>query len=82
MASITIRNLDDETKDRLRIRAAYRRRSMEDEARNILREALARESKTPHDLAAAIGKRFESFGGVELELPARGAMREPSQLGK
>ena len=82
MASITIRNLDDETKDRLRIRAAYRRRSMEDEARNILREALARESNTPSDLAAAIGKRFKTFGGVELELPVREAMREPPQLGE
>lgn len=80
MASITIRNLDDETKDRLRIRAAYRRRSMEDEARNILREALARENRTPRDLAGAIGKRFKSFGGVELELPVRDAMREPPQL--
>lgn len=80
MASLTIRNLDDETKDRLRVRAAYRRRSMEDEARNILREALAMEGKTPRDLAAAIGERFKSFGGVELELPGRDAMREPPQL--
>lgn len=73
MASIMIRDLDDETKDRLRIRAAYRRRSMEDEAGNILREALARENKTPHDLAVSIATRFKLLGGVELELPVRDA---------
>jgi len=40
MASITIRNLDDEVKDRLRMRAAENGRSMEEEARLILREAV------------------------------------------
>lgn len=77
MASIVIRNLDDQTKDRLRIRAAHRRRSMEDEARNILREALAQESVSSGDLAESIASRFEPFGGVELDIPARETMREP-----
>ena len=40
MASITIRNLDDEVKHRLRVRAAWNGRSMEEEARLILREAV------------------------------------------
>ena len=40
MASITIRNLDDPIKKRLRIRAAHHGRSMEEEARSILRAAL------------------------------------------
>jgi phosphopantothenoylcysteine decarboxylase/phosphopantothenate--cysteine ligase len=39
MASITIRQLDDDLKQRLRLRAARNNRSMEDEARNILRAA-------------------------------------------
>jgi phosphopantothenoylcysteine decarboxylase / phosphopantothenate---cysteine ligase len=43
MASITIRQLDDDLKQRLRLRAARRGRSMEDEARTILREAAALE---------------------------------------
>ncbi len=77
MASIVIRNLDDQTKDRLRIRAAHRRRSMEDEARNILREALAQEFVSSGDLAKAITSRFAKFGGVDLEIPPREAMREP-----
>jgi plasmid stability protein len=80
VASITIRNLDDQTKDRLRVRAAHRRRSMEDEARSILREALARNIAAPANLAKAIASRFQPFGGVELELPTRESMREPPQL--
>ena len=77
MASITIRNLDDETKDRLRVRAAQRRRSMEEEARHILREALARTSTTSSNLAARIAGRFEAVGGVDLDIPPREPMREP-----
>src|SRR5262245_10666493 len=41
MASLTIRQLDDDTKKRLRLRAAANNRSMEDEARVILRGAAA-----------------------------------------
>src|SRR6266851_7410519 len=41
MASITIRQLDDDLKRRLRLRAARNGRSMEDEARTILRGAAA-----------------------------------------
>jgi plasmid stability protein len=77
VASITIRNLDDRTKDRLRIRAAHHKRSMEDEARNILRSALAEEAPAQRNLADAIGARFRPLGGVELQLPAREPIREP-----
>jgi plasmid stability protein len=80
MGSITIRNLDDETKQRLRVRAAHRRRSMEDEARNILRETLARDSTTPDNLAEAILERFKPMGGVDLDLPVREAMRDAPAL--
>lgn len=76
MASITIRNLDDDLKLRLRIRAAEHGRSMEEEARDILRRAMA-EPPPPRNLAAAIRGRFASLGGVELELPPREACREP-----
>lgn len=79
MASITIRNLDDETKERLRVRAAQRRRSMEEEARNILREALETEATVPRNLAAEIHERFSALGGVDLEIPPREPMRDPPQ---
>jgi plasmid stability protein len=77
MASITIRNLDEMVKRKLRLRAAQRNRSMEDEARDILRTALAQEPAQAGNLADAIRKRIEPSGGCELSLPARGAMREP-----
>jgi plasmid stability protein len=79
MASITIRNLDNETKERLRVRATHRRRSMEEEARNILREALAEETTSPHNLATAIHNRFAALGGVDLDIPVRELMSEPPQ---
>jgi len=63
MASITIRNLDEKTKVRLRARAANHKRSMEEEARNILRTALAEDRTTSGNLAEAIRRRFEPLGG-------------------
>ena len=81
MPSITIRKLDEQTKARLRVRAAHHQRSMEDEARNILRAALAREAATPRNLAEAIRRRCEPLGGVELPLPAREPMRAPPKPG-
>ena len=76
MASITIRNLDDDVKTRLRVRAADNGRSMEEEARLILRDAVGR-SKLPRNLASAIRARISPLGGVDLELPPRGPGREP-----
>lgn len=75
MASMTIRNLDDGLKKRLRIRAAAHGRSMEDEARDIFRAALSTGENRPANLAAAIRSRIVPFGGVELELPPRGHPR-------
>ena len=82
MASITIRNLDEQTKSKLRIRAAHNNRSMEEEARNILRATLAEKEATPLNLAEAIRKRFEPLGGGELQLAPREPMREPPRPGK
>jgi plasmid stability protein len=82
MASITIRNLDETVKAKLRRRAAKHQRSMEDEARNILRAALAESGNSPGNIAAAIRRRFQPLGGVELRLPAREPMREPPKPGK
>lgn len=75
MASITIRNLDDSLKRRLRIRAAEHGRSMEEEAREILRQTVGGAPAT-EDLGTAIHRRFAALGGVDLELPPREPMPE------
>lgn len=77
MASITIRNLDDALKRKLRLRAAHRNTSMEDEARDILRTVLAEEPSQSGSLADAIRRRIAPLGGVELSQPRRGPMRNP-----
>lgn len=65
MASITIRNLDDDLKRRLRVRAADNGRSMEEEAREILRAALGAPWAT-RNLGQSIHDRFAELGGVDL----------------
>ena len=82
MASITVRNLEDGLKRRLRIRAAENGRSMEQEARDILREALQRETAPTKGLGTAINERFKRLGGVDLEIPPREPMRAPPQFGR
>lgn len=75
MAAITIRKLDEKTKARLRVRAAHHGRSMEEEAREILRAALTGSSPRPGNLAESIRRLFAPMGGVELELPRRDPVR-------
>lgn len=82
MATMTIRNLDDQLKGRLRLQAAKHNRSMEEEARDILRTALALQPARPASLAASIRARMVPLGGVELELPPREAIRESEELGR
>ena len=79
MANITIRNLDDAVKTRLRVRAAGNGRSMEEEVRLILRKAVQRQPSS-NNLATAIRARFAPMGGVELELPPREPEREPPRF--
>ena len=77
MASITIRQLEENTKRKLRIRAARHGRSMEQEAREILKSALSQPEEQPKDLVETIRRRFAKYGGVELNIPPRGPIRDP-----
>ncbi|WP_149196661.1 FitA-like ribbon-helix-helix domain-containing protein [Luteimonas suaedae] len=81
MATMTIRNIDDQLKMRLRVQAARHGRSMEDEARDILRTALSAEPVRGESLVEAIRARVAPLGGVELDLPAREPIRTPPELG-
>jgi plasmid stability protein len=77
LASITIRNLDEPLKARLRLRAARQGHSMEEEVRRILRAALIEGEQPQADLGAAIARRFAPWGGVDLADPGREPLREP-----
>jgi antitoxin FitA len=69
MASITIRNVDESVKKRLKRCAVRHGRSMEEEAREILKQGVAQAEHQPN-LAVAIRELFEPLGGVELpEIP-------------
>lgn len=81
MATMTIRNIDDQLKTRLRVQAAMHGRSMEEEARDILRAALSVEPVRSASLVSAIRARVEPFGGIDLDLPEREAIRDPQALG-
>ncbi|HEY1618302.1 MAG TPA: Arc family DNA-binding protein [Streptosporangiaceae bacterium] len=71
VSAVSIRNLDDRVKERLRVRAARHGRSMEAEIREILTDAVS-EPET-QGLLGAILQRFSADGGVDLELPSRSA---------
>lgn len=76
MATLTIRKLDRAVKERLRVRAAQRGHSMEEEARRILSESCRPDSR-PDNLADIALRLFGDESGIELELPKRQMGREP-----
>ncbi len=75
MAALTIRNLDDITKERLRVQAARHGHSMEEEARVILRRGVG--VVTGAQFARLSQDLFGPDHGIELELPPRGGDRPP-----
>ena len=77
MGSLSVRRLDKETLERLRVRAAEHGVSMEEEARRILAEAVA----APRHLGDMAVSLFGAACGVELESSAR-APHEPMAFGQ
>ena len=76
LVSITVRNLDDELEKRLRTRARENGRSIEQEAREILSDALCYREAPPEKLGTALVELFSPLGGVDLEIPPREEDRE------
>jgi plasmid stability protein len=66
MPSLSIRKLEDETLQRLRVRAAHHQVSMEEEARRILRQAVM-----PPVQLGSLAQSYFGQDGVELDLPKR-----------
>ena len=70
MAAVSIRGLDDQVRERLRVRAALHGRSMEAEIRAILLDTVGAPS-TSEGIFPTLLQRFGDLGGVELDLPPR-----------
>jgi len=83
MATLTIRNLDECTKAQLRIQAARHGRSMEEEVRTILRDAIEanQHALAGQGLGSRIHAHFARVGGVELDLPVRTSQPTPADFG-
>lgn len=75
MATLSVRKIDEEILTRLRIRAAQKGRSMEEEARQILRQAVA----APERLGDLAVQFFGAEYGINLDLPAH-PPHEPPEL--
>jgi plasmid stability protein len=81
MASMLIRDLDPALKQRLRMRAAERGRSMEEEVRLILKRELG-EAERPVHLVDLFAELFGHEGGVDLEPHPPITIREPPDFGE
>jgi plasmid stability protein len=79
MASLTIRKLDPSVKKNLRQRAARHGRSMEEEARRILRET-CEPGREPTNAFDRLRRHFREAGGADLELPTRSRGRLPPEF--
>ena len=74
MAQFIVRDLEDDVKARLKRRAAQHRRSMEEEVRHILRDAVKEQNRHIAKLGSRIAARFTKAGLSAEELPElRGA---------
>lgn len=70
MATLTIRNIETEIKDKLRLAAAANGRSMEEEVRTILRSVLSQPAEVK-GLGSRLHARFAAIGGADLPPPER-----------
>ena len=82
MAQCIVRNLEEDVKARLKRRAARNGRSMEEEARHILRNAVRSENQPAPRLGSRMAARFGKVG-LPGELPElRGQLARTLDLGK
>jgi plasmid stability protein len=80
MAQLVVRNIEDSVKSRLKRRAARRGRSMEEEVRDILRDAVKEEETSSGGLGTAISSRFRKLG-LKFEIPElRGHKIKPASF--
>jgi len=79
MASLTIRNIDESLKAKLRLQSAQHGRSMEAEIREILHKVLSPPTST-ENFADRVHKHFANLHLNSLTIPARQSVRNPPNL--
>lgn len=82
MAQVIVRNLDDTTKRKLQRRAARHGRSMEEEIRDILRNAVKDEGRARKGLGTEIAELFKGIGLEEPIKELRGYTIKPPKFDK
>ena len=80
MAQLVVRKIEEDVKARLRRRAAAHARSMEEEVRDILRNAVKDEGKPPVKLGSRLRKRFAAVGLDEDIRELRGTAATPASF--
>jgi plasmid stability protein len=80
MASLLIRNVDEALRDQLKARARRHRRSLEEEARELLRAAMARDAGGGENLTAIAERLFGAERGIDLLLASRGTEQDRPPL--
>jgi len=68
MAQFIVRNREEDVKARLKRRAAHHRRSMEEEVRHILRDAVKEQNQRVAKLGSRIAAHFAKVG-LTTDLP-------------
>jgi antitoxin FitA len=80
VAQLVVRNLEESIKARLRRRAARHGHSMEEEVRDVLRDALRKEDEPPTGLGTRMARRFAGKG-LDFDIPElRGEFVKPAAL--
>jgi len=82
MAQFIVRDLEDDVKTRLKRRAAHHGHSMEEEVRDILRNAVKEQNQRLPKLGSRIAARFAK-AGLTADLPElRGQIPRAAELSK
>ena len=82
MAQLVVRNIEDDVKTRLQGRASRNGRSLEEEVREILRDAVKGEARRPRKLGTEIAVRFRGIGFESEVLEWRGNPVKPAKFDK
>jgi antitoxin FitA len=80
MAQVIVRNLDEAVKRKLKRRAARHGHSMEEEIRDILRDAVKNEGRAHKGLGSEIAELFKGIGLKEPIQELRGFRIRPIEF--